>query len=75
MHDLYLDLELNSPDDAYKDTSRKEEVEAEEEDTTEEAAFWINEATADARLSYFNTLTGVSKMELPLQIKASCLLS
>ena len=33
----------------------------------EEAAFWIPQATPDGRLFYFNTLTGVSKMELPLE--------
>lgn len=41
-------------------------------DTTEEqdqevAAFWIPQATPDGRLYYFNTLTGVSTMELPLE--------
>lgn len=33
----------------------------------EEAAFWIPQATSDGRLFYFNTLTGVSTMELPLE--------
>jgi son of sevenless len=33
----------------------------------EEAAFWIPQATPDGRLFYFNTLTGVSTMELPLE--------
>ena len=33
----------------------------------EEAAFWIPQATPDGRLYYFNTLTGVSTMELPLE--------
>ncbi|THW07666.1 guanine-nucleotide dissociation stimulator CDC25 [Aureobasidium pullulans] len=36
-------------------------------DTQEEAAFWIPQATPDGRLFYFNTLTGVSTMELPLE--------
>jgi DNA-directed RNA polymerase subunit RPC12/RpoP len=31
----------------------------------EEAAFWIPQATPDGRLFYFNTLTGVSALELP----------
>ena len=35
--------------------------------TQEEEAFWIPQATPDGRLFYFNTLTGVSTMELPLQ--------
>ena len=32
----------------------------------EEAAFWIPQATTDGRLFYYNTLTGVSRMEMPL---------
>jgi son of sevenless-like protein len=37
----------------------------------EEAAFWIPQATPDGRLYYFNTLTGVSTMELPLETTTS----
>ncbi|UPX15006.1 cell division cycle- protein [Ascochyta rabiei] len=37
----------------------------------EEAAFWIPQATPDGRLFYFNTLTGVSTMELPLESPAA----
>ncbi|KAF1981251.1 ras GEF [Aulographum hederae CBS 113979] len=37
------------------------------DDKNEEAAFWIPQATPDGRLFYFNTLTGVSTMELPLE--------
>jgi son of sevenless-like protein len=37
----------------------------------EEAAFWIPQATPDGRLFYFNTLTGVSTMELPLEAPAN----
>ena len=37
----------------------------------EEAAFWIPQATPDGRLFYFNTLTGMSKMELPLETPTS----
>ncbi|KAL1987021.1 hypothetical protein VTN96DRAFT_5177 [Rasamsonia emersonii] len=33
----------------------------------EEAAFWIPQATPDGRLFYFNTLTGTSTTELPLE--------
>lgn len=33
----------------------------------EEAAFWIPQAMQDGRLFYFNTLTGQSTMELPLE--------
>lgn len=41
------------------------------EATQEEAAFWIPQATPDGRLFYFNTLTGVSTMELPLETPTS----
>ena len=37
------------------------------DNSQEEAAFWIPQATPDGRLFYFNTLTGVSTMELPLE--------
>lgn len=37
----------------------------------EEAAFWIPQATPDGRLFYFNTLTGESTMELPLEAPTS----
>jgi len=37
----------------------------------EEAAFWIPQATPDGRLFYFNTLTGASTMELPLESPSS----
>src|SRR5262249_22652550 len=33
--------------------------------------FWIPQATPDGRLFYFNTLTGVSTMELPLETPTS----
>ncbi|KAJ9604241.1 cell division cycle- protein [Cladophialophora chaetospira] len=39
--------------------------------TQEEAAFWVPQATPDGRLFYFNTLTGVSTMELPLETPTS----
>jgi son of sevenless-like protein len=39
--------------------------------TQEEAAFWVPQATTDGRLFYFNTLTGVSTMELPLETPTS----
>lgn len=37
----------------------------------EVAACWIPQATPDGRLFYFNTLTGVSTMELPLETPTS----
>ena len=37
----------------------------------EEAAYWIPQATPDGRLYYFNTLTGHSTMELPLETPTS----
>lgn len=46
-------------------------IEGNESKEQEEAAFWIPQATPDGRLFYFNTLTGVSTMELPLETPAS----
>ena len=46
-------------------------IEGGDEGSQEEAAFWIPQATPDGRLFYFNTLTGVSKMELPLETPTS----
>ncbi|EKG16965.1 Ras-like guanine nucleotide exchange factor [Macrophomina phaseolina MS6] len=46
-------------------------LEGTEPDKEEEAAFWIPQATPDGRLFYFNTLTGVSTMELPLETPSS----
>ena len=42
-----------------------------EDEEQEEAAFWIPQATQDGRLFYFNTLTGVSTMDLPLETPTS----
>ncbi|KAF1837805.1 ras GEF [Decorospora gaudefroyi] len=56
-NDTILPIEHNRP----QGTHNKEE----------EAAFWIPQATPDGRLFYFNTLTGVSTMELPLESPAA----
>ncbi|KAG9577346.1 guanine-nucleotide dissociation stimulator CDC25, partial [Aureobasidium melanogenum] len=53
-------LEDVSPESSYRHTDTAQ-------DSQEEAAFWIPQATPDGRLFYFNTLTGVSTMELPLE--------
>ncbi|ERF68675.1 hypothetical protein EPUS_05736 [Endocarpon pusillum Z07020] len=46
-------------------------TDGEESGDQEEAAYWIPQATPDGRLFYFNTLTGVSTMELPLETPTS----
>ncbi|KAG9696473.1 guanine-nucleotide dissociation stimulator CDC25, partial [Aureobasidium melanogenum] len=53
-------LEDVSPESSYRHTDPAQ-------DSQEEAAFWIPQATPDGRLFYFNTLTGVGTMELPLE--------
>ncbi len=54
-------------------SSRSDRVknDATEDQDPEVAAFWIPQATPDGRLYYFNTLTGVSTMELPLETPTS----
>jgi son of sevenless-like protein len=42
-------------------------IERHESRGQEEAAFWIPQATPDGRLFYFNTMTGASTAELPLE--------
>lgn len=37
----------------------------------DEAAFWIPQATPDGRLYYFNTVTGVTRTDLPLETPTS----
>lgn len=58
-NDFNVDIPLSIPKE---ETGNKER---------EEAAFWIPQATPDGRLFYFNTLTGVSTMELPLETPTS----
>jgi son of sevenless len=69
-------------EDDYDDEEEDSDVHTQDEDsdlpieggntqTQEEAAFWVPQATPDGRLFYFNTLTGVSTMELPLETPSS----
>lgn len=46
-------------------------MEGTDEREIEEAAFWIPQATPDGRLYYFNTVTGASRSELPLETPTS----
>ncbi|EGX53809.1 hypothetical protein AOL_s00004g468 [Orbilia oligospora ATCC 24927] len=41
------------------------------QDHDDEAAFWLPQVTPDGRLYYFNTLTGASRTELPLETPIS----
>ena len=54
-----------------KDDNSRLPIEGAESREHEEAAFWIPQATQNGRLFYYNTLTGVSKMELPLETPTS----
>jgi len=57
--------------ESYLDTETPLPIERHEpREQQEEAAFWIPQATPDGCLFYFNTLTGVSTMELPLETPA-----
>ncbi|KAF2398820.1 guanine-nucleotide dissociation stimulator CDC25 [Trichodelitschia bisporula] len=72
-NDEYDDLDYEEADSVgnpREDLSRIPGDGMEERDQ-EEAAFWIPQATPDGRLYYFNTLTGSSTMELPLETPLS----
>lgn len=62
------DLDEDEDSDSHtQDDDSHLPIEGAEGQNQEEAAFWIPQATPDGRLFYFNTLTGVSTMELPLE--------
>ena len=62
------ELDFNQRQSNMAAQSLSEDIDRQEQ---EEAAFWIPQATPDGRLFYFNTLTGLSKMELPLETPTS----
>lgn len=66
------DLDEEQDDDLDSEGNAQDEdsglpIEGNDTGDPEEAAYWIPQATPDGRLFYFNTLTGVSTMELPLE--------
>lgn len=78
--DMEDEARVDSEDDGYEDMgsdgnlredASRLPIETTEDRDQEEAAFWIPQATPDGRLFYFNTLTGVSTMELPLEAPTS----
>jgi son of sevenless-like protein len=73
--DLRDELDEGDYDDVDSEGNLKDDVampiDGIEGSEQEEAAFWIPQATPDGRLFYFNTLTGVSTMELPLETPTS----
>ena len=68
--DEYEEYEEETNANAKDGVSRPTAENAENQEQ-EEASFWIPQATPDGRLYYFNTLTGVSTMELPLETPTS----
>ena len=66
-----LDESDEMDSDGNRDASPGLPLEGAENREQEEAAYWIPQATPDGRLFYFNTLTGVSTMELPLETPTS----
>lgn len=68
--DEYEDYEVEA-DTNGPSTQNGHRADGAEDPGQEEAAFWIPQATPDGRLFYFNTLTGVSTMELPLETPTS----
>jgi son of sevenless-like protein len=76
------DLEEEEEAEDFEDQYEEEVSDSEREDTThlpmegsnnerKGADFWIPQATPDGRLFYFNTETGESSMELPLESPSS----
>lgn len=63
--------EIGTPEGPAFDNGPESDGSTSEIREREEAAFWIPQATPDGRLFYFNTLTGVSTMELPLETPTS----
>lgn len=63
------DYDDNEDDDDDKELRERRTTHLDGSDASEqdEAAFWLPQVTADGRLYYFNTMTGASKMELPLE--------
>ncbi|KAI4267925.1 MAG: hypothetical protein L6R38_008036 [Xanthoria sp. 2 TBL-2021] len=68
--DEYDDFELE-PDANGSSSRNGGPADSTEDHEQEEAAFWIPQATPHGKLFYFNTLTGVSTMELPLEAPTS----
>jgi son of sevenless-like protein len=76
------ELEEEEETEEFDDQYEEEEGDSEREDTAQlplegtdkertRADFWIPQATPDGRLFYFNTETGESSMELPLESPSS----
>jgi len=74
--------EADEEGDEYEDQYEDDDLDSERDDTTAlpmegtnnertRADFWIPQATPDGRLFYFNTETGESSMELPLESPSS----
>ena len=61
------DEEEDDSDSHTQDEDSDLPIEGASDNKQEEAAFWVPQATPDGRLFYFNTLTGESTMELPLE--------
>lgn len=63
--------QFDDPDESDQDDPQNLPIEGPEISTKSGADFWIPQATADGRLYYFNTNTGQSSMELPLESPTS----
>ncbi|KAF2452621.1 cell division control protein-like protein Cdc25 [Lineolata rhizophorae] len=68
----YEDEEFDGAGNARDDDNDSElPIEGAADKKQDQTAFWIPQATPDGRLFYFNTLTGESTMELPLETPSS----
>ena len=83
LHDSETELEDSEEVEDYDDQYGSEDADSESDETAQlplegatngdrsRADFWIPQATPDGRLFYFNTETGESSMELPLESPSS----
>ncbi|KAK6350152.1 hypothetical protein TWF696_006396 [Orbilia brochopaga] len=68
----YDDEYETESDESFGDQGRgSPQLPMEGADHDDEAAFWLPQVTPDGRLYYFNTLTGASRTELPLETPIS----
>lgn len=70
-YDDYDDTDTDDSDGDGRGRGSPLPLEGTDNSDNDEAAFWLPQVTPDGRLYYFNTMTGHSRMELPLETPTS----